>query len=128
MHPLGAGSYTQSATALIFLWLLLGWLVPTLLLIAPSHSAQRTAQPAPAEQQQRQQGTMPRKHSVAKLLARWEAATEDWLRLLLPTRHHAGADGCSTLALCCKSWLLAVKSLWLASCCLATLYAAPNSA
>lgn len=123
-----AGRYSQAVAALLVVWVLFGWLLPTLLLLP--------FQPEPALQPS--DGTQ-RAHRGFWLVALWgraEAATEAWLRQLLP--HPAapadvpgaaqGADGLGEWALpyqnyrCGLCWLVTLSMSWLFCCLVAPLY------
>lgn len=76
-----ADDYSERAAFVLFCWMILGWLLPTLLLL-PSKSDQAAAAAAAAEQQQQQRDTSSCGSICNKAADKLLAGFEAWLRLL----------------------------------------------
>lgn len=121
-HRCPADAYRCTAASLLCLWLLLGWLLPTLLVL-PSRAA----------------GHQPTQHGQqGSKLAAATARVDSWLRMLLLEAPHAASGmppaaaelvaelgprgGTSALFL---RWLAVLVVAFQASCAVAQLYSAP---
>ena len=105
---LSAGSYAQSVAALLMTWAVIGWLLPTLMLLP----IRATEQPEPSGAEQQRCWRL-----QAVVRGGLEAPVEAWLRRLLPFG--------SNCALC---WLVSLCTLWLLCCSVAPLYGGASEA
>lgn len=118
-RPLAAADpFTQRIAFVLFCWVIMGWLVPTLLLL-PEAGAHRP-------RSQRQSG-----NRAALLL-------ESWLRMLLPRKRGAGrggrgasapqAPGIQAVASTLLHWWAVLLVSWGICCSVAPLWADPSAA
>lgn len=124
-----AGPRTQAAAVLLYVWLVVGWLVPTLLLLQPLG---REAAPAPRHRRAGGSWIARRVGAVRYALARLEGSLLNGLRSLLPAQPRRGgaqrqqaAQGGGhddTMPLPIR-WLALLLLLWVPCRTLAPLYA-----
>ena len=120
-----AGAYAQRVAALFFCWSVLGWLLPTLLLLPDAGTKEAQALEAPL-------------HRLRRPAARAVDLLEAWLRMLLPARQtrssatarqgqggqHAQLPPAAARAL---HWWVAALALWGVSCISAPLFKQPTT-
>ncbi len=123
-----ADPYAQRIAFLLVCWLVLGWLLPTLLLLPDRTSAEDQTPPS---SNAAGGGRMAR---LTRVAGRFASLLEAWLRLLAPTAprtQHAQRDGqeqgggpISTGATMVLHWWAVVMVCWAAACSAAPLFVA----
>lgn len=125
-----AGSYAQSVSALLMTWAVVGWLLPTLLLLPfeASEGPEHNQAGASAGGWRR----------LAAACGRLEVIVEAWLRRLVPfttrppgQRHRGSAEeqaarGAGTHSALC--WMVTLAALWQLCCSMAPLYGSGGDA
>lgn len=134
LHPFvpatcDADPYAQRIAFLLICWLVLGWLVPTLLLL-PDRASQIV--PPPSSSNSAESGG--RMAAVTRLAGKFATLLEAWLRLLAPTaqrvRHarrygqEQGGGPISAGATLVLHWWAVVMVAWAAACSAAPLFLA----
>ena len=118
-----AGDYAERAALVLFLWAVLGWLLPTLLLLAIDKDADRQ-QEQQQPQQREEQGTT--RHLMKNCLAWVGSLCESVLNTLLPPKRirfddngEAQAEQAYALFTFCLYWVGVLLFLWWGACALA---------
>lgn len=139
-----ADAYGQRVAALLFVWVVAGWLLPTLVLMLPEVAGRRARRRQGRRDRSGAQAHGPVRNGPCAAVATWvqrgAAALESWLRELLMVESCAqpgesegeewGERGDQILQLppagvLCVRWFVLAILLWVSCCAVAPLFVPP---